>query len=153
MVLTNHRLTAVSGSTLVSPVYILPTFIIAKGLILINGRSFYALLFPCASSGFVHLAFPVFALMKTRPYAMPCGARFHSSVYIKTSSHASPVFFITAIQHFCNCERCERNRFLKSNKFSISRLSCSPSAFFFNRSLTSSSVSLSVTNTGYGFGK
>ena len=150
MVLTNHRLTAVSGSTLVSPVYILPTFIIAKGLILINGRSFYALLFPCASAGFVHLAFPVFALMKTRPHAVPFAVRFLYSVYIKTFSHVSPVSFITAIQRFCNCKR---NRFLKSNKFSISRLSCSPATFFLKRALVSSSVSLFVTNTGYGFGK
>ena len=77
---------------LASPVYILPTFIIAKCFILINGRSFYALLFPCASSGFVHLAFPVFALMKTRPHVMPCGTRFHSPVYIKTRSHVASVF-------------------------------------------------------------
>ena len=100
MVLTNHRLTAVSGSTLVSPVYILPTFMLTKVLILINGRSFYALLFPCASSGFVHLAFPVFALMKTLPHAMPCGARFHSPVSIKTPSHISPVMLsLLALNH------------------------------------------------------
>ena len=81
---------------LASPVYILPTFIIAKGLILINGRSFYALLFPCASAGFVHLAFPVFALMKTRPNVIPFAVRFLYSVYAESLSHISPILeFVT----------------------------------------------------------
>ena len=96
MVLTNHRLTAVSGSTLVSPVYILPTFIFAKGFVLIIRRSFYALLFPCASSGFVHLAFPVFALMKTRPNVVPLSVCLFCSINNESVSHVSPVLeFVT----------------------------------------------------------
>ena len=75
----------------VSPVYILPTFILTKGFVLIIGYSLYALLFPCASSGFVHLAVPVFALMKTRPHVMPCDACHNSSVYVKALSHVTPV--------------------------------------------------------------
>ena len=86
--------------TLVSPVYILPSFILTKGFVLIIRRSLYALLFPCASSGFVHLAVPVFALMKTRPHVMPCDARFHSPVYVKSLSHVSSVMLsLLALHH------------------------------------------------------
>ena len=81
---------------LASPVYILPTFIITKGLILINGRSFYALLFPCAPAGFVHLALPILALMKTRPNVIPFSARLLSPVCVKSTSHVAPVLeFVT----------------------------------------------------------
>lgn len=58
--------------------YYLPTFIFAKGFVLIIRRSLYALLFPCASSSFVHLTFPVFALMKTCPHVMPYRRRIFS---------------------------------------------------------------------------
>ena len=97
MVLTNHRLTAVSGSTLVSPVYILPAFILTKGFVLIIGYSLYALLFPCAPTGFVHLAFPIFALMKTRPNVVPLSVCLFCSINNESVSHVSPVLEFGAL--------------------------------------------------------
>lgn len=65
----------------------LPAFIFAKRFILIIRLSFDPILFPCPPAGFMHLAFPILALMKPRPNIIPFCIRFLYSVVKESIPH------------------------------------------------------------------